>query len=447
MWDEIDRQIATLQQTVARNAVKLRQQVRQGFFKFKPFSIKQKQVLTWWCPASPVKDYEGIIADGAIRSGKTLCMSLSFVIWAMSNFDGQSFAICGKTIGSLRRNVLFWLRLMLRSRGYSVQDRRADNLLVVRRGGVVNYFYQFGGKDERSQDLIQGITLAGAFFDEVALMPESFVNQATARCSVSGSKFWFNCNPEGPQHWFYREWILKCKERKILYLHFNMEDNLSLSEQIKERYRSLYTGVFYDRYIRGLWVVAEGLIYPDVANGQGIVEQEDRQYVKYYISIDYGTSNAFSAGLYGLCKGVWYRFDEYYHSGKETRVQLDNEEYYKAIVKLAGNRRISRIIIDPSALSFKATIQKYGRFTVRDGDNEVVEGIRETATAFKSGRLKVTNNCSAAIVEFSAYRWDTKKAEDKPVKENDHAMDEIRYFVNTVIKKAPNGWGVGNIRI
>ena len=160
-------------------------------------------------------------------------MCLSFVMWSMSNFDGQNFGMCGKTIGSFRRNVLFWLKLMLRSRGYSVTDHRADNLLVVSRGDVENFYYIFGGKDERSQDLVQGITLAGVFFDEVALMPESFVNQATGRCSVDGSKMWFNCNPDGPYHWFKQNWINKCKEKNILYLHFTMDDNLSLSEKIK----------------------------------------------------------------------------------------------------------------------------------------------------------------------------------------------------------------------
>ena len=169
---------------------KLKHVAKQTVFKFKPFSKKQKQVLTWWCPASSVKDKDGIIADGAIRSGKTVCMSLSFVMWAMNSFNGQNFGMCGKTIGSFRRNVLFWLKLMLKSRGYQTKDHRADNLLEVSRGNVTNYFYVFGGKDERSQDLIQGITLAGVFFDEVALMPESFVNQATGRCSVEGSKFW-----------------------------------------------------------------------------------------------------------------------------------------------------------------------------------------------------------------------------------------------------------------
>lgn len=227
------------------------------FFHFQPFSRKQRKVLNWWTETSPVKDYDGIIADGAIRSGKTVSMSLSFVLWAMTTFNGQNFAMCGKTIGSFRRNVLFWLKLMLKSRGYRVTDHRADNLVVVSRGSVENNFYIFGGKDERSQDLIQGITLAGVFFDEVALMPESFVNQATGRCSVDGSKYWFNCNPDGPYHWFKVNWIDKARDKRLLYLHFTMDDNLSLSEAIKTRYRLMYTGVFYQRYIKGLWAIAK----------------------------------------------------------------------------------------------------------------------------------------------------------------------------------------------
>ena len=252
--------IKTLKEKLQKMKVNRGNRQTGQMFHFSPFSKKQKQVLTWWCKESPVHSKDGIIADGAIRSGKTISMSLSFVMWAMNSFSGNNFAMCGKTIGSFRRNVLFWLKLMLRSRGYSVTDHRADNLLTIRKDGKENYFYIFGGKDERSQDLIQGITLAGVFFDEVALMPESFVNQATGRCSVKGSKFWFNCNPDGPYHWFKVNWIDKCAEKNILYLHFTMDDNLSLDEEIKARYRSMYVGVFFKRYIMGLWAAAEGII-------------------------------------------------------------------------------------------------------------------------------------------------------------------------------------------
>ena len=216
-------------------------------FRWKALSQRQKMVLCWWTPQSAYSGHNGIIADGAIRSGKTFAMSFSFVQWAMTCYSGQQFAMCGKTIASFRRNVLGTLKQQLAARGYNVKEHRAENCMTVSKGSKVNEFYFFGGKDESSQDLIQGITLAGTFFDEVALMPQSFVNQATARCSVTGSKFWFNCNPGSPQHWFYLEWVRKCRSRKMMYLHFTMNDNLSLSEDIKARYRSQYSGVFYQR--------------------------------------------------------------------------------------------------------------------------------------------------------------------------------------------------------
>ena len=269
---------------------------RRAIFKFKPFSRKQRMVLNWWTENSPVKDYDGIIADGAIRSGKTVSMSLSFVFWAMENFNGENFIMAGKTISSFQRNVLTNLKLMLRSRGYHCVYHIAGetpNMLEVSRKGVTNYFYIFGGKDEGSQDLVQGITAAGAFFDEVALMPESFVNQATGRCSVDGSKFWFNCNPGGPMHWFKTGWIDKRSEKKLVYLHFTMEDNLSLSEKVKVRYRSMYAGVFYLRYIKGLWKTAEGLIYTMFTdeNLYDSLDERIRHISTKSISVDYGTTN------------------------------------------------------------------------------------------------------------------------------------------------------------
>ena len=274
----------------------------KSVFNFKPFSTKQLKVLKWWIDPR-TKDKDGVIADGAIRSGKTLVMSLSYVIWAMETFSNQNFGMCGKTIGSFRRNVLTLLKLMLRSRGYKVKDHRADNLVVVSKNGVENNFYIFGGKDESSQDLIQGITLAGCFFDEVALMPESFVNQATGRCSVDGSKFWFNCNPAGPYHWFKTNWIDKRKDKQLIYLHFTMDDNLSLSERIKERYRSMYSGVFYSRYILGKWTVAEGIIYDMFDKTKHVIDKiTDAILSKYYVSCDYVAEK--SHGRLGMHKRV-----------------------------------------------------------------------------------------------------------------------------------------------
>lgn len=409
-------------------------------FKFNPFSRKQRKVLNWWCDISPVKDRDGIIADGAIRSGKTLSMSLSFVLWAMSSFDGQNFAMCGKTIGSFRRNVLFWLKLMLRSRGYQVADHRADNLVLVTRNGVENYFYIFGGKDERSQDLIQGITLAGVFFDEVALMPESFVNQATGRCSVDCSKYWFNCNPDGPYHWFKVNWIDKRKEKNLLYLHFTMDDNLSLSEKVKARYRSMYSGVFYKRYILGLWCMAEGIIYDmfDPERHVKPVLEFFRQLVdaNRYVSIDYGTQNATAMLLWNKgIDGVWYCTREYYYSGRDKGKQKTDSEYADDLEKWLDGTKIKAVIVDPSAASFIAELRKRG-YKVLKAKNEVEDGIRLVGTLLNQEKIIFAESCVNTIKEFASYIWDEKAAErgeDKPVKEHDHAMDSVRYFVYTIL--------------
>nr|DAL01910.1 MAG TPA: large terminase [Caudoviricetes sp.] len=413
---------------------------KRQIFHFKPFSLKQRKVLNWWCDTSPVKDKDGIIADGAIRSGKTVCMSLSFVFWAMSNYSDQNFAMCGKTIGSFRRNVLMILKLMLRSRGFQVADHRADNLVEISRNGVTNHFYIFGGKDESSQDLIQGITLAGVFFDEVALMPESFVNQATGRCSVDGSKYWFNCNPDGPYHWFKLNWLDKAKEKNLLVLHFTMEDNLSLSERIKERYRNMYTGVFFKRYILGLWAMAEGIIYDMFSEDRHVktILEYARQLIDggRFVSIDYGTQNATVFLLWNKGRdGKWYCIREYYYSGRDKGIQKTDSEYAEDLIKFLDGTPAKAVIVDPSAASFIAELNKRG-FTVIQADNDVEDGIRLVATLLNTERIAFSQSCKNTIMEFASYIWDPKAAErgeDKPIKQHDHAMDAVRYFCYTIL--------------
>lgn len=210
-------------------------------------------------------DCDSIICDGAVRSGKTIIMTYSFVVWAMEFFDKTNFAICGKTVTNAERNILRPLQ-QIDNIPYSISYKISNRMMTVKCGKKENYFYLFGGKDESSYALIQGLTLAGALFDEVALMPQSFVDQAIARTlSYSNAKIWFNCNPESPNHWFYKEWISN-PGRKYKHLHFLMRDNPILSEKEIKRAESLFTGVFYERYINGNWVRAEGVVFPDFAN-------------------------------------------------------------------------------------------------------------------------------------------------------------------------------------
>ncbi len=406
---------------------------------YSAFSPKQRKVLTWWLPGSGCEGYEAIVCDGAVRSGKTMAMGLSFFLWAQSCFDGQKFGVCGKTIASLRRNVLSEILPRMEALGATWKERRSENVVTVTFRGHRNQFYIFGGRDESSASLIQGITFAGVLMDEVALMPRSFVEQACARCSVAGSRLWFNCNPAGPGHWFYRTWILEAEERKCLRLHFTMEDNPSLTEEIRQRYRRLYTGVFYRRFILGQWAQAEGRVY-DFFEPEMVRPVPEGAMEKWYISCDYGTVNPTSMGLWGLRDGVWYRVKEFYFDSRREMRQMTDEEYAGAMGQLAGDRRITAVIVDPSAASFMEVLRRKG-WRVMKADNDVLSGIRAASDALKEGKIVICEGCNDCIREMDEYVWDLGSgARDRVKKEHDHAMDDMRYFVATVLKKKDAGF-------
>lgn len=403
------------------------------------FSPKQKTVLTWWMPGSPHHSREAIICDGAVRSGKTMAMGLSFFLWAMTCFDGQRFGVCGKTIASLRRNVLSEILPRLGALGATWKEKRTENLVTVTFKGHRNQFYIFGGRDESSAALIQGITFAGVLLDEVALMPRSFVEQACARCSVAGSRLWFNCNPEGPGHWFYKTWILEAEQKNCLRLHFLMEDNPSLSQKIRQRYQNLYTGVFFRRFVLGQWVQAEGRVYDFF--GEDMVKAAPAEpFEKWYISCDYGTVNPTSMGLWGLQKGVWYRVKEFYFNSREEMRQMTDDEYASALKKLAGERPITAVIADPSAASFIETLRRKGWHVIK-AKNDVLSGIRQTSDALKEGRIVICEGCNDCLREMDSYVWDLSSGNhDRVKKEHDHAMDDMRYFVATVLNRKSTGF-------
>lgn len=417
-------------------------------------SKKQKQILTFGFAQKSRGLYDNIICDGAVRSGKTLPMSIGFILWAMRYFNGCNFAICSKTVGAAERNVILPLtECESVSEIFKIDYRRSTCSVTVSGGGVSNRFYIFGGTDERSYTKVQGVTLCGVLFDEVALMPRSFVEQAMARtASVSGAKLWFNCNPESSEHWFYKEWILDAdgkNKKRSLHLHFLMDDNPIMTEEKIKRTENQYDGVFYERYILGKWVLAEGVIYPMFGdnckvNAYDITTYYDADYKKRlktsgrrYISIDYGTKNPCSMGVWFVPDNTdlpVVREREYYYDSQSEKRQLTDDEYYAALERLAGEDDIECIVIDPSAASFIALINKKGRFAVRKADNDVLSGIRFTGSALKNGVIKIDFGCKDIIREFSAYVWDDKADEDRPVKQNDHAMDDMRYFCYTVLR-------------
>lgn len=409
------------------------------------FSEKQRKVMTWWMPGSGESRKEAIICDGSVRSGKTLAMGMGFFLWAMVSFEGRRFALCGKTIAALRRNVLAEVLPKLGELGAEWKEKRTENKLIVEFLGRRNEFYIFGGRDESSASLIQGMTLAGVLMDEVALMPRSFVEQACARCSVTGSRLWFNCNPAGPNHWFYRQWILEAQARNCLHLHFTMEDNPSLDEAIKKRYQRLYSGVFYRRFVLGQWAQAEGRVY-DFFESEMVKMAPASGYSAWYISCDYGTVNPTSMGLWGNCGGVWYRVKEFYFSSRREMRQMTDGEYAAELKALAGGRPIQAVIVDPSAASFIQVLRREG-WNVKQASNDVISGIRATADALKSGRIVICDGCADCLREMEEYVWDLRDGkQDRVKKENDHAMDDMRYFVATVLEKQASGFAVGGVR-
>lgn len=397
------------------------------------FSEKQREIMRF--PYRP--QYDALICDGAVRSGKTSVMSLSFFLWAMANFNGRAFAFCGKSVGAVERNIVTpLLAIVYLQQNFRIRYNRADHVIVAKRGDRENRFYLFGGKDESSSALIQGITLAGVLLDEVALMPRSFVEQALARCSVAGAKLWFNCNPEGPEHWFRKEWILKPVQHKALHLHFTMDDNPSLDDATRERYWTMYSGVFYERFVLGNWVMSEGLVY-------SMFDTTDNEYWPEAtpaslhsagirtITCDYGTSNpTVFLDIYDY-GDKFYVDREYRWDSREEGRQKTDEEYADDMQEFMGKNQCT-IIVDPSAASFIAALRRRGLYVLA-ADNDVLDGIRKTSSLIKQRRLLVNTQCAPLLGEIGTYLWDKKNGpngEDRVVKERDHGPDALRYFVN-----------------
>jgi PBSX family phage terminase large subunit len=396
-----------------------------------PLGQKQLEILRFRRTS-----YSYLICDGAVRSGKTSLMMVGFVDDAMERFNAQRFGICGKTVDSAIKNVIEpYISMRYAQQSYQIKWSRSGKILTITKGGVTNIFEVFGGKDESSYMLIQGRTLAGCLIDEVVLQPRSFVEQAITRCSVTDSKIWFSCNPAGTQHWFNQEWILHAEERNALHLHFVLTDNPGLSPETIQRYEQAFSGVFYRRYILGEWVDAEGLVYPFFAANEDTYLFKDSiagLEGRFFVSIDYGTHNPCSMGLWVVNNGKAIRIKESYYDSTKTKVQRTDEEHYSELERLVKGYYIQSVIVDPSAASFIETIRRHGRFVVIQANNDVINGIRCVGSLLQAGLIKIHESCADSRREFGLYAWDEKSSEDRVLKEFDHAMDDIRYFCYTI---------------
>lgn len=420
------------------------------------FSPRQLITMLWWNNPE-FQHCQGVIADGAVRSGKTTAVAYGFLLWSMSSFDGYNFGLCGKTIRSFERNVLNPMKVICASLGYSYKDHKSENMVEIidRRTRRTNRYYMFGGNDERSQDLIQGITLAGLLLDEVVLMPESFVNQGLARLSVTGAKVWMTCNPEGLMHYVKRRFIDRYNESKLLYVHFTMDDNYSLSDERREFYKSQFTGVFYRRYVLGEWCLASGLVMSAFNKDTMVIPQQDeKKYSMCYVSGDYGTTNPTALLYIGYndrlqCFDV---LDEYYYDSKETEIQKSDDEYVRDIRAFVGGRPVIRAFFDPAAASLIVALRGAHVFNrLEAAINDVDAGIKWTNMMFSTGRLRIADKCVNLIKELQVYSYDEdasiEKGKDVVRKEMDHAVDALRYFCYTEVYGRRAMYGLRDIAI
>lgn len=396
------------------------------------YSEKQKDVIN-----TTLKNELGFIniLEGSVRSGKTFITNLAWVIYVL-NSPHDKFLMSGESTDSLYRNIIADIIFILGSDKAKYQDSaKGGAQLIIKHKGKTKICYCRGGSKANDEGKIRGITVAGWIADEITLHHQSFVKQALSRLSLDGSKAFWTTNPDSPFHYVKVDYIDKAKEKGYKHWHFMLDDNLALGEDYKKNIKEAYSGLFYDRFIKGLWVLSDGIIYDMFDKDKHIVPTIPRNYTKKYVAVDYGTQNPTAFGLFGLCGEQWYKVKEYHHSGRESKVQKTDEEYSEDLLEFIEGDKTIPIIIDPSASSFIALLRKK-KFKVIKAKNKVLEGIRNVSTILKSNKI-LFNDCNVeTFKEFETYIWDEKASlsgEDKPVKEQDHHLDNLRYFCNTIL--------------
>jgi len=410
------------------------------------FSPKQLEIIK-----PPYKDagtYDPIIADGAIRSGKTVAESLAFMLWAMSTFNNANFIIASKTVGAAQRNIIRPLQqVKYMQENFVMKYSVSVGYMTVTRGKRKNYFYVFGGVNERSQDVVQGGTMSGALIDEAALMPKTFVEQCIARCSVENSLLWFNCNPSHPNHWFKKEWIDQAQQKRVKYLHFTMDDNPSLTDRVKQRYINQNTGVFYKRNILGLWVAAEGVIYEDYANHpeQYNIDEVPKSWKLDYIDIgiDFGGTKSTTSFV---LKGV-------YNGMRDLVILSDDELVGDYTTDILGERyrAFEKQVQDEFGYFFNAFCDNAEPVLIRSLKNyATMSAIKNASKTSIFGRIKFTTTmCKThhfwvrakkaphVAQSLSEAVWDDKHADTRLDNGtfNVDALDAMEYSFENDIKK------------
>lgn len=416
-----------------------KKQKKPAKFNFQPFSKQQLRLIHWWRPMVRHSENDFVIADGAIRSGKTIAMIIGFLTWSQEMFSGESFILAGKTMGALKKNVIRPMLQMLEAWGWPYDYVRSGTDARLEIG--TNTYYLYGANTEASQDALQGLTAAGAYADEAALFPKSFIDQMIGRCSVEGSKIWMNCNPEGPHNYIKEEFINKAEEKRVYRLHFIMDDNLTLSWKVKERYRRAWpvSSVFYKRFILGLWVAADGLIYQQFADhvedylitSAWIV---DNPIAYAVIGVDFGgTKSAHSFTLTGFTKG--YKqvvvLDEYYCKKRINPSQLQ-ADFVDFVKRAKAKYKVYEAYCDSAEQTLIAGLELacVSAGVNIDIRNAIKGPINDRIAFYNSliaqGRWKVMKHCEHIIAAFEeAVYDDTKKNMDIRLDDGEMNVDSL----------------------
>lgn len=392
------------------------------------YTPKQRELLRLW-QTNKLKRIN--LLSGSVRSGKTWISLVLWAFWVATMPKEKNYLMTAKSLTTLKRNVLDLLTELVGEKNFIFSIAQKQAYLFGRK------IYLEGANDARAESKIRGMTLQGAYCDELTLYGEDFFTMMLSRLSESNAKLFATTNPDTPMHWLNKKYIERRHELNMLLMTFLIDDNTFLDTKYVEELKKEYVGVFYDRFIKGEWIVAEGLVYDFFQSKKDtIIKTIDmNDYNEFYVSIDYGTINPCSMGLWGVNgEGAARIRESYFDSRKEGRQRTD-EEHYQALVELVRDFPITRVIVDPSAASFIECIRRHGEFRVKPAINSVIDGIRITSSLLNAGMIHIDPSCKDCIREFGLYRWDEKKTADTVLKENDHAMDEVRYFCNTVLRR------------
>lgn len=382
------------------------------------------------------------VAEGAVRAGKTIDNIAAFATMIQKGTPDRIHLATGSTAANAKLNIGdangFGLEYLFRGRCRWTKYKGNEALVIKSCGRDYAVIFAGGAKAD-SFKKIRGNSYGMWIATEINLHHEDTIKEAFNRQLAARLRrvFW-DLNPSSPGHWIYQNYIDRFADQfgqRYNYRHFTIRDNATITPQRLAEIESQYdvNSIWYRRDILGERCIAEGLVYPMF--GDSCVTEDVPESGEYYISIDYGTHNPFSAGLWCVTKTVAVRIAEYYYCGRKERAEKTPEDYYSEVKRLAGGREIKCLIVDPSADAFIATVKKHHEFKVRGAVNDVMAGIQTTAEMLSSGKVKIHASCEDAIREFGLYRWDDKAEEDRVIKENDHSLDEIRYMVMTVLKK------------